>query len=199
MLVAVPETRVVPELSFLRDLPLTRSAVAFAQERHGDRRRDADGAPFLLHPLEVAALLQRESWPDRVIAAAVLHDVIEDTDAREQELKSRFGSEVARLVALVSDDPSIDDDEERKENTRQRARSAGREAMAVYAADKISKVRELRMLLAKGASPEKAEVKHRRYRDSLEMLESEMSESRLVASLRFELEALEQLPPRPDG
>ena len=186
----------VLRLSFLRDLPLTRRAVAFAGERYGDQRRPADGAPFLLHPLEVAALLKREGYPDPVIGAAVLHDVLEDTGANREDLEVSFGSEVSGLVAVVSDDDSIADDERRKDDVRERVRHAGEAALAVYAADKISKARELRMLLARGLTPEEAAVKHRRYRKSLDMLEEQMSDARLVEVLRFELEALEQLPPQ---
>jgi (p)ppGpp synthase/HD superfamily hydrolase len=185
----------IPDLSFMQDLPVTRRAVAFARERHSGQRRQADGAPFLLHPLEVASLLERESCSDEVIAAAVLHDVLEDTDADQDELEAHFGAEVGRLVALVTDDQAIADEEQRKTEVRERVREAGDDALAVYAADKISKVRELRMLIARGLSPNEAEVKHRRYRDSLSMLGRELGDSRLVAVLQFELEALEQLPP----
>jgi (p)ppGpp synthase/HD superfamily hydrolase len=185
----------IPDLSFMQDLPVTRRAVAFARERHSGQRREADGAPFLLHPLEVASLLERESCSDEVIAAAVLHDVLEDTDVDQTELEAQFGTEVGRLVALVSDDPAIEAEEQRKDEVRERVRNAGSDALAVYAADKISKVRELRMLIVRGLSPHEAEVKHRRYRESLSMLGSELGDSRLVAVLQFELEALEQLPP----
>lgn len=196
MLIGVTSTGItIPQLSFMQDLPVTRRAVAFACERHGGQRREADGASFLLHPLEVASLLERESCSDEVIAAAVLHDVLEDTDADRDELDAHFGAGVSRLVALVSDDPEIDDEEQRKDEVRQRVRRAGDDGLAVYAADKISKVRELRMLIARGLSQSEAETKHRRYRESLSMLERELGESRLVAVLRFELEALEQLPP----
>jgi (p)ppGpp synthase/HD superfamily hydrolase len=185
----------IPELSFMQDLPVTRRAVAFACERHSGQRREADGAPFLLHPLEVASLLERESWSDEVIAAAVLHDVLEDTDAERSELVAHFGPEVGRLVALVTDDPAIEGEEQRKDEVRERVRNAGNDALAVYAADKISKVRELRMLIARGRSANEAETKHHRYRESLRMLGHELGDSRLVAALQFELEALEQLPP----
>lgn len=191
------QTAETPDLSFMRDLPLTRRAVAFARERHSDQRREADGAPFLLHPLEVAALLKRDRYPDPVIAAAVLHDVLEDTDADAPELEREFGADVSRLVALVSDDPSIADEEQRKHEVQERVRHSGRDALAVYAADKISKVRELRMLLVRGLPREQITPKLRRYWDSLRMLEDELVDSRLVEVLRFELEALEALPPQP--
>ncbi|HUZ28210.1 MAG TPA: HD domain-containing protein [Solirubrobacteraceae bacterium] len=184
------------DLSFVRDLPLTQQAIAFARERHGEQRRDADGAPFLVHPLEVAALLERSGYPDHVVASAVLHDVLEDTNVERGELKRRFGPEVCHLVDAVSDDVSIEDEEARKADARERVRAADRDAAAVFAADKISKVRELRMLLANGKiEPVRAETKLRRYRLALDMLEDVIPGSRLVEILRFELESLESLPP----
>jgi hypothetical protein len=60
----------------------------------------------------------------------------------------------------------------------------------------VSKVRELRVLVVAGASRDEVEVKLSRHRKSLEMLDAIMPGSRLVALLRFELEALEQLPPQ---
>src|SRR5438270_9037490 len=106
------------DLSFVRDLPLTRAAITFAREHHGSQRRAGDGASFLVHPLEVASLLERSEYPDHVVAAAVLHDVLEDTDAEPADLEDRFGSDVAELVSLVTDDPSIDDEEQRKDDVR---------------------------------------------------------------------------------
>jgi (p)ppGpp synthase/HD superfamily hydrolase len=194
----VPETPGdIPDLSFTRDLPLTQAALAFAGERHGGQRRKADGASFLVHPLEVASLLERSQYPDHVVAAAVLHDVLEDTDVQPSELQSRFGPEVTELVELVSDDPSIEDEELQKDDVRARVREAGGFAPAVYGADKVSKVRELRILLATGADRGEAETKLRRYWKSLAMLEQTIPESRVTELLRFELEALEGLPPRP--
>jgi (p)ppGpp synthase/HD superfamily hydrolase len=187
-----------PALTFLRDLPLSQRAVAFARERHGEQRRGSDGAQFLLHPLEAASMLERASYSDPVVAAAVLHDVLEDTDARNAELESRFGSDVSRLVGLVSDDLSIDGEEARKDDVRERVREAGGDALVVYAADKICKVRELRMLIANGLGADRAQIKERRYRKSLGMLEHELPGNRLVELLRFELEALKQLPPEID-
>jgi len=192
-----PDADVGADFGFVDDLPVTRDAIAFAQDRHRYQRRAADGAPFLLHPLEVSSILKRCDCPDYVVAAAVLHDVLEDTDAERSELSTRFGCEVAELVALVSDDPSIDDEELRKNDVRERVRRAGGYALAVYAADKVSKVRELRILIATGLDRDAAAVKLRHYRKSLEMLEQATLDGQLVEQLRFEVEALEALPPEP--
>jgi (p)ppGpp synthase/HD superfamily hydrolase len=183
-----------PHLTFTRHLPLTSQAAEFAVQHHSGQRRP-DGASFMLHPLEVASMLDRSHYPDHVVAAAVLHDVLEDTDAQRSELEDRFGPEVSELVALVSDEPSIADEEARKDAVRETVRRVGGYAAVVYAADKISKVRELRFLLAEGLAGSDAEVKMGRYRRSLAMLEQTIPGSRLVEGLRFELEALEELPP----
>ena len=192
-----PEGSAGPSLSFARGLPLTREAIAFAQKHHRPQRREGDRAPYLVHPLEVASYLGRAGYPDHVVAAAVLHDVLEDTDVDRSQLESRFGRDVSDLVALVSDDPAIEDVERRKDEVRERVRSAGGYALALYGADKVSKVRELRMQLAQGLDPAEAEVKLRRHQKTLAMLEQEAPDSRIAELLRFELEALEALPPRP--
>jgi (p)ppGpp synthase/HD superfamily hydrolase len=182
-----PDPDVGAAFGFVDDLPLTRDAIAFAQAHHRCQRRAADGAPFLLHPLEVASMLKRSRYPDHVIAAAVLHDVLEDTDAERPELQARFGPEVADMVALVSDDLSIEDEEQRKDEVRDRVRRAGGHALIVYAADKVS--------IAAGLDPDAAGIKLRRYRRSLAMLERATPATAVVELLRFEVEALETLPP----
>jgi (p)ppGpp synthase/HD superfamily hydrolase len=183
-------------VSFTDRLPLTQEAVRFAHAHHEGQRRGGDEAAFLIHPLEVGSLLERSHYPDHVVAAGVLHDVLEDTDATRRDLADRFGAEVAELVAILSDDPSIEDVEEQKDAVRERVRRAGGYAPAVFAADKVSKARELRTLLVTGIGDAQAQAKLVRYRKNLEMLEETIPGSLLVALLRFELEALEGLPPR---
>ena len=85
----------------------------------------------------------------------------------------------------------------RKDDVRERVRRAGGPALVVYAAAKVSKVRELRMLMAAGRDEDATSIKLRRYRKSLTMLEQATPASGLVELLRFEVEALETLPPEP--
>jgi (p)ppGpp synthase/HD superfamily hydrolase len=184
-----------PEPSFIDHLPLTSAAVHFAEQRHAGQRRASDSAPFVLHPLEVASMLDRSGYPDHVVAAAVLHDVLEDTEAERSELEALFGKEVGDLVAAVSDDPRIADERERKNELRERVRQTGGYAVALFAADKISKVRELRALLAQGLSEEESAPKLDLYAHALEMLDEVAPGSRLTELLRFELETIERLPP----
>jgi hypothetical protein len=120
-----------------------RAARAFATRCHGRQRRASDGAPFIEHPLEVARLLRDAGCSDVVIAAGLLHDVVEDTPITLADLTARFGGAVADLVQAVSDDASIDSYRDRKQVLREQVRRAGDDAAVVFAADKIAKVREL--------------------------------------------------------
>jgi (p)ppGpp synthase/HD superfamily hydrolase len=183
------------DLSFVDELPIALEALGFARQHHRGQQRAADQADFLAHPVEVASLLERSGYPDHVVAAAILHDVLEKTDVEASDLQDRFGQEVTSLVALVSEDPSIGDEAERKDELRRRVGEAGGSAAAIYAADKVSKVRELRVALATGADPEEVAGKAEQHRRSLHMLEAAPPDDRLVQALRFELEELDQLPP----
>ena len=121
----------------------TRRAVAYAARLHAGQRRASDGAPFIVHPLEVACLLYDANARDEVVAAGVLHDIIEKTDADAGELGACFGPAVARLVLAVTEDPQIIGYDARKAALCEQVATAGRDAQMVFAADKISKVREL--------------------------------------------------------
>ena len=88
-------------------LPKTRAALSYAERLHAGQRRSIDGAPFVVHPVEVATLLYYAGAPDHVIAAGVLHDTIEKTSANAGDLRSRFGPAVAALVIVVSENPTI--------------------------------------------------------------------------------------------
>lgn len=180
-------------------LPRTRSAIAFAGRKHADQRR-GDGTPFILHPLEVAWLLYCVQAPDHVIAAGVLHDLIEKAGVSESELRERFGSRVSELVLAVSDDDRIGRYAARKAALRRQVADAGDEAVLLFAADKLSKLRELRRETELGhdgngiARPVR-ELRARRlrhYQQSLAMLEERLPRSPLVQELRIELTAYQR-------
>jgi (p)ppGpp synthase/HD superfamily hydrolase len=179
---------------FVERSPLTREALAFADERHAGQTRDIEEVPFVTHPVEVACLLHEAGYSDEVVAAGVLHDVLEDTDAEAEELVSRFGHDVASLVAAVSDDPTIEDPLERKAALRRQVAEAGERAAAVFAADKISKARELRVRISRGAHRESDSAKVEHYEASLEMLAGVVPGHALLDQLRKELGALHSLP-----
>ena len=183
--------------TFVESSPLVLSAFRLASERHRGQRRKADGADFLFHPLEVGALLHAARTPEEVVAAGILHDVLEKSDTKPWEIEARCSATVRELVEAVSEDPSIADRGERKAELRRRASGSGREAALVFAADKISKLREWRLKIAMGTEPPDQTMVH--YRESLEAVERSTPDHPLTEVLRFELEALASLPPNRDG
>jgi (p)ppGpp synthase/HD superfamily hydrolase len=173
---------------------ITAAAVFFASAMHAGQRRRIDGAPFIEHPLEVAALLYNAGEPDHVVAAGALHDVLEKTDATPSELTRRFGPAVTELVVAVSENPGIRGFHARKAALRRGAAAAGDAALVVFAADKVSKVRELRL----GAGPPPVDrLIH--YRSCLRLLERRLPGNTLVRQLRSELEALRAGAKLPTG
>jgi len=173
-------------------MPRSREALAYAEEQHAGQLRKADGSPFITHPIEVASLLYDAGAEDDVIAAGLLHDTIEKTDTDTAELRRRFGTRTAALVAAVTEDEHINGYARRKAALRRQAEAAGPEALMVFAADKVSKVRELPVERPGGEAETQSRTRQRRlthYRHCLEMLERQLADSPLVKQLRAELEA----------
>jgi (p)ppGpp synthase/HD superfamily hydrolase len=165
---------------------LARSARAFATSCHARQRRASDGASFIQHPLEVARLLREAGCSDVVVAAGLLHDVVEDTAVTANELRARFGRDVAELVLAVTEDARVASYRRRKRLLREQVRRAGDDAALVFAADKISKVREL----PAGRRRDRAAVlRLEHYRESLGMLRSVAPQHPLVSRLADELDA----------
>jgi len=174
-------------------------ALAYAEEQHAGQLRKVDGAPFISHPIEVGALLYDAGAGDDVIAAGLLHDTIEKTSTDAAELHRRFGARIAALVAAVTEDEHIDGYAPRKAALRQQAEAAGAEAMMVFAADKVSKIRELPVERSGVEAETVSRTRQRRlahYRHCLEMLEHHLADSPLVRQLRAELEARAAVPVR---
>lgn len=127
------------------NLILILRAAAFAADRHRlQRRKDADASPYINHPLALADILAREGGIEdaTVIAAALLHDTVEDTETTIEEIEAAFGGRVAAIVAEVTDDKSLPK-EERKRLQVAKARGKSPGAQLVKLADKISNLRDL--------------------------------------------------------
>src|SRR3989344_5269422 len=89
------------EMYSAQDRELISRAFLFAQEAHKEQKR-ASGEPFFIHPLNVALSLVELNLDAQTIAAALLHDVVEDTPTTENQIKKEFGDDVAFLVAGVT-------------------------------------------------------------------------------------------------
>lgn len=124
---------------------LVRDALSFAEEAHAGQERDGNAeVPFIDHPAAVAERVAQEGFADRVLAAALLHDVLEHSDVTEADLRERFGSEVAALVDALTEDEGVEPYQARKAEHRERVAGAGQDALAIFAADKLANLEALR-------------------------------------------------------
>ena len=138
---------------------LIREALETARQAHAGqtRRGSADGVPYISHPLAVAEHLAEHHFTEDVLAAALLHDVVEKSDTEVGEVREQFGELVASLVDAMTEDETIESYEERKEEHRWRVAEAGPAALAIFAADKLTNVAMLRdayALIGEGVSDE---------------------------------------------
>ena len=127
------------------DNKLILKAVNFAAIKHKDqRRKDAKESPYVNHPISVALIISEIGGVDdpEVLAAALLHDTIEDTDTTPEELEDLFGKRVRTLVEEVSDDKSLPK-AERKEKQIEHAKSISKGAALIKLGDKISNVTDV--------------------------------------------------------
>jgi (p)ppGpp synthase/HD superfamily hydrolase len=128
---------------------LVRDALAAARDAHaGQVRNNSGGMPYIDHPVAVAEVLAEHGFDDAVLAAALLHDVVEESEVEVAEVRKRFGEPVAGLVEALTDDPEIEPYERRKDEQRRQVELAGPGALAIYAADKLTNIRALRRAYA---------------------------------------------------
>lgn len=127
------------------DLGLILKAVQFAAHKHKEqRRKDVKATPYINHPINLADVLHCEGGVSDpiVIAAALLHDTIEDTETTYDELRGMFGKQVADVVAEVTDTKFVSKPV-RKRLQVARAGHASERARLVKLADKICNLRDM--------------------------------------------------------
>lgn len=125
--------------------PLVHGALEQARKSHaGQVRNGSGGMPYVEHPITVAARLEELGYRDEVLAAALLHDVVEDSETTLEDLGDLFGEEVAGMVGALTDDEAIEAYRERKAEHRERVAAAPTDALAIYGADKLTNVITLR-------------------------------------------------------
>lgn len=120
-------------------------AAQFAAEKHRDqRRKGAEASPYINHPIEVASIIAKvgEIGDVTVLAAALLHDTIEDTDATGEEVEMRFGREIRQLVEEVTDNKKLEK-EERKRRQVEHTPHISDKAKLIKLADKTCNVRDI--------------------------------------------------------
>jgi GTP diphosphokinase / guanosine-3',5'-bis(diphosphate) 3'-diphosphatase len=127
------------------DISLVIRAIEFAAKKHRmQRRKDSDASPYINHPIALMHVLCIDGGirDPRILAAAALHDTIEDTETTPNELVAAFGADVADVVVEMTDDKS-QPKQERKRLQIEYARHMSRDGALVKLADKICNLRDV--------------------------------------------------------
>lgn len=125
------------------DTILVVQAAEYAARKHRQqRRKDADATPYINHPLAVARAVAETGHDTMTVIAALLHDVIEDTQTAASEIAALFGKAAADVVVELTDDKSLPKNT-RKAHQLRSARHLSERAKAVRIADKICNVRDV--------------------------------------------------------
>lgn len=129
------------------DTSLLDRAIIFAVKAHQGMERKGKGFPYIVHPMEAVCIVATMTNDQELLAAAALHDVIEDTDTTADDLKKEFGERVAMLVEAESDDKTGGSKAEtwhqRKQDTLDRLRNADLDIKIVALGDKLSNMRAI--------------------------------------------------------
>ncbi len=123
-------------------------AVLYATVSHAGTRRKGKSIPYILHPLEVMTIVGSITENEDVLAAAVLHDTVEDTSTTREDILRLFGARVAELVEAESENKREDQKAEdtwqiRKQETIDHLKTADRDAKLICLGDKLANLREI--------------------------------------------------------
>ncbi len=123
-------------------MTLIEKADALAVRAHEGQMRKESAVPYITHPRAVAAILKNHGFSDTVAAAALVHDVVEDTPVTIEDVRRELGEDVAALVAPVTHDDTLSW-EEKKQKYIDEVEAAPIEAKAISVADKIHNAQSL--------------------------------------------------------
>ena len=132
------------------DTKLIMKAYNLANEKHKDQKRSS-GEPYIIHPLNVAYILADIGLDESTISAALLHDVVEDTDVTDEQLRKEFGNEIADMVAGVTKLSNIQFasvEEQQAEDYRKMFLAMGKDirVILIKLADRLHNMRTLKFL-----------------------------------------------------
>jgi len=130
------------------DTSILDKAIVFAVKAHNGAERKGKGFPYIVHPMEAVAIAATMSNDQELLAAAALHDTVEDTDVTLKDIEREFGHRIAELVEAESDIEFEGKSRQeswrlRKEEAIERLSVASNEVKIVALADKLSNIRAI--------------------------------------------------------
>jgi len=130
------------------DTDLLDRAIVFAVQAHHNTERRGKGFPYIIHPMEAVEIVATITSDQELLAAAALHDTVEDTHVTVEDIRAAFGDRVAALVHAESDEfvegvSEADSWHDRKQAAIDRLRNASHDAKIVALGDKLSNMRAI--------------------------------------------------------
>ncbi len=130
------------------DTDLLDRAIMFAVRAHAGTERRGKGFPYIVHPMEAMEIVATMTSDQELLAAAALHDTVEDTDITVEQIRAEFGDRIASLVASESDafEQGVSEEDSwhaRKQAAIDRLSSAPHDAKIVALGDKLSNMRAI--------------------------------------------------------
>lgn len=130
------------------DTQLLDRAIIFAVKAHAGTERRGKGYPYIVHPMEAVEIVSTMTADQELLAAAALHDTVEDTDVTVEQIRAEFGERIAALVAAESDEmvagvSESDSWHDRKKAAIERLAKASHDAKMVALGDKLSNMRAI--------------------------------------------------------
>lgn len=130
------------------DTTLLDRAILFAVQAHAGTERRGKGFPYVVHPMEAVSIAATITPDQEILAAAALHDTVEDTDVTIEQIRAEFGNRIASLVGSETDvvfENRSDEDSwhDRKQAAIDRLAKAPRDAKIVAMGDKLSNMRAI--------------------------------------------------------
>ncbi|MBQ9184499.1 MAG: bifunctional (p)ppGpp synthetase/guanosine-3',5'-bis(diphosphate) 3'-pyrophosphohydrolase [Bacteroidales bacterium] len=119
-------------------------AIIFAVRAHAGTERRGKGFPYIIHPMEAVEIVSTMTSDQELLAAAALHDTVEDTEVTVEQIREEFGDRIASIVAAESDDTESGLSwRERKQLALNKLASAPRDVKIVAMGDKLSNMRAI--------------------------------------------------------
>ena len=118
------------------------NAIIFATMAHKGQLRKGTNIPYISHPMEVMQILTANGCSEDVIIAGILHDTLEDTDAKEEDIKNLFGQKILDIIKSETEDKSktwI----ERKKHTVEHVKISSKNVQLVCCADKLANIKSI--------------------------------------------------------
>ena len=179
-----PESSDPPAPDFIAGRDLAERAYRYAAGVYAGPGLE-EGAG-LGHPVAVAELVDAAGFSDEAVAAAFLHDVVEDSPTTTEEVTDAFGEEIGGYVATLTEDTAISDYAARKDEHRNRVLDGGSVTACIYLADKLARTRAF---IRSGEEIDPQRLDH--YWDTLQLYARRRPELPFLSELAGELPELE--------